>query len=217
MRHDFKTGVFAVLTLAALSTGCRGNRSDQPPVHLNPNMDFQQKGEAQERNEFFADGRWMREPPPGTVPARSVIADDGERFLKADDHLYRGIGLDGTFVDALPPSMVLDDGLLARGKERYDIYCAPCHGHSGGGDGTATRRGGEMTVKPVNFHRKDLQAAPLGYLFHVVSQGKGAMQPYASQIQSYEDRWAIAAWTRVLQVSHRADPNEMPADSRRGQ
>jgi mono/diheme cytochrome c family protein len=216
MRHDSKTCGLLILTVA-LAAGCRGNRSDQPPVHLNQNMDFQKKGEAQERNDFFADGRWMREPPPGTVPARSVSFDDGERYLKVDDHLYRGVALDGTFVDALPGGLSLDDAFLARGKERYDIYCAPCHGHTGRGDGTATRRGGEMGVKPVNFHRKDLQAAPLGYFFHVISQGKGAMQSYASQIHSYEDRWAIAAWTRVLQVSHRADPSDIPADAGRGQ
>jgi mono/diheme cytochrome c family protein len=198
--------LLVVLVAASLLAGCRGNRSEEPPVHLNQNMDFQARGDAQERNDFFADGRWMREPPAGTVPARSVLADDGERFLKADDHLYRGIALDGTFVDALPPSMELDETLLDRGRERYDIYCAPCHGTAGHGDGMATRRGGGMSVQPVSFHRKDLQAAPLGYFFHVISKGKGEMQPYASQIQSYEDRWAIAAWTRVLQISHRAEP-----------
>lgn len=218
MRYPSNTSsVLAVLAVAALVAGCRGNRSEQPPVHLNPNMDFQPKGQAQERNDFFADGRWMREPPAGTVPARSVGSDDAERFLKADDHLYRGIALDGSFVDGLPATIDLDDALLARGQQRYDIYCAPCHGHAGHGDGAATRRGGGMTVQPVDFHRKDLQAAPLGYFFHVISKGKGEMQPYASQIQSYEDRWAIAAWMRVLQVSHRADPADMPADTRRGQ
>jgi mono/diheme cytochrome c family protein len=211
---EARTGqLFAGLMVVALAAGCRGNRSEQPPVHLQQNMDFQKKGDAQERNDFFYDGRWMREPPAGTVPARSVVTDDGERYLKADDHLYRGIALDGTFVDALPAGMELDAAVLARGEERYNIYCAPCHGHAGHGDGVATRRGGGMTVQPVNFHRKDLQAAPLGYFLHVINQGKGEMQPYAAQIHSYEDRWAIAAWTRVLQVSHRADPD----DTGRGQ
>jgi mono/diheme cytochrome c family protein len=122
------------------------------------------------------------------------------------------LNLDGTLADELPEGIELDEALLARGEERFNIYCSPCHGHAGHGDGPATRRGGGMAVQPVDFHRKDLQPIPFGYIFHVITNGKGQMQPYAAQVR-VEDRWAIAAWVRVLQLSHRAKPGDMPAEA----
>jgi mono/diheme cytochrome c family protein len=197
-----KKALFLALVLAA---GCRGNRSDAPPVHLNPNMDFQEKLDPQERNDFFADGRAMRTPPAGTVAVG---------FLKDDDHLYRGRNLDGTLADALPPAIKLDEKLLARGQQRYEIYCQPCHGTTGHGDGPATRRGGGFPpgVAPANLHLKRLQPEPLGYFYHVITNGKGKMRPYKAQIP-VEDRWAIAAWVRTLQVSHQAKESDIPASA----
>jgi len=191
--------LLAVLALAA----CRGNRSDEPPVHLNQNMDFQEKLEAQERNDFFADGRAMRKPPAGTVAVG---------FLADDDHLHRGRNLDGTLADALPPSIKLDEKLLTRGQERFEIYCQPCHGTTGHGDGPATRRGGGFPpgVAPANLHLKRLQPEALGYFFHVITNGKGKMRSYKAQIP-VEDRWAIVAWVRTLQVSHTAKASDIPA------
>lgn len=189
-------------TLVALS-GCWGNASDKPPIHLQQNMDFQEYGEAQERNGFFADDRAMRKPPQGTVAVG---------FLKTDDHLYRGIDQDGNVADELPAGMVLDDALLARGEERYNIYCAPCHDAIGTGHGMVTRRGGGMTVQPANLLLPNFQSAPLGYLYRVITYGQGQMRPYASQVP-VADRWAIAAWVRVLQISHRARRSDIPADA----
>jgi mono/diheme cytochrome c family protein len=190
---------FALLALAA----CRGNRADEPPVHLQQNMDFQEKLEAQERSDFFADGRANRKPPDGTVAVG---------FLKDDDHLHRGRNLDGTLADALPPSIKLDEKLLSRGQERYEIYCQPCHGSTGRGDGPATRRGGGFPpgVAPGNLHMKRLQPEPLGYFFHVITNGKGKMRSYKAQIP-VEDRWAIVAWVRTLQVSSSAKQSDLPA------
>jgi len=197
--------LLAVLALAA----CRGNRSDEPPVHLNQNMDFQEKLEAQERNDFFADGRAMRKPPAGTVAVG---------FLADDDHLHRGRYLDGTLADALPPSIKLDEKLLTRGQERFEIYCQPCHGTTGHGDGPATRRGGGFPpgVAPANLHLKRLQPEALGYFFHVITNGKGKMRSYKAQIP-VEDRWAITAWVRTLQVSHSAKASDIPAAAPAGQ
>lgn len=194
-----------VLVLAALGlvAGCWGNPSSEPPIHLQQNMDFQERGDAQERNDFFADHRYMRKPPEGTVAVG---------HLKADDHLYRGIGLDGRISDALPNPLTLDRALLDRGQARFDIYCAPCHGLTGHGDGQATRRGGGFAVEPVNLHARKLQPAPLGYFYRVATFGKGQMRSYAAQIPT-EDRWAIAAYVRVLQVSHRASESDIPADA----
>lgn len=175
--------------LAVGASACQGNRSESPPVHLNPNMDFQDRYDPQERNDFFEDGRAMRAPVEGTV-ARG--------FLKDDDHMWRGRGLDGRFIDALPAQMELNEDLLARGEERFEIFCAPCHDESGRGQGIVTKRGGLFQVQPASFHQDRLRAMPLGYIYKVINEGQGTMLPYAAQIP-VEDRWAIAAWVRVLQ------------------
>jgi mono/diheme cytochrome c family protein len=194
-------------------TACWRNQSEMPPVHLNQNMDLQEKGEAQERNQWFTDGRVMRTPPAGTVAVG---------FLKDDDHMHRGLDLEGHVAAGLPEGITLDEALLARGEQRYNIYCAPCHGMSGRGDGIATRRGGGFAVAPGNFHKQELQPAPLGYFYRVMTYGIRTMRSYQDQITSPEDRWAIAAWVRVLQQSHRAKEGDVPSDAlgqqaRRGQ
>jgi mono/diheme cytochrome c family protein len=181
--------------------GCRGTRSEDPPVHLQQNMDFQERGDPQEFNGFFEDGRVMRKPPDGVVAVG---------LLKDDDHLHQGRNLDGTLADALPPSIKLDEKLLVRGEQRFNIYCAPCHGQTGHGDGPVTRRGGGFAVVPANLHLARLRPESLGYFFHVVTNGKGKMRPYKAQI-SVEDRWAIAAWVRTLQRSHDAKQSDVPA------
>jgi mono/diheme cytochrome c family protein len=175
----------SVLTLAA----CQGTRSESAPIHLNPNMDFQDKYEAQERNDHYADGRAMRPPVEGTV-ARGLLKDD--------DHLWRGRGIDGRLVDALPGQLELNEDLLERGEARFNIFCAPCHDESGRGQGVVTKRGGRFQVQPASFHQARLRAMPLGYLYKVIAEGQGTMLSYAAQIP-VEDRWAIAVWARALQ------------------
>lgn len=192
-----------VLGMTLLGTGCWGTHSEEPPIHIVHNMDQQERGDPQDRNDFFADHRFMRKPPEGTVAVG---------LLKDDDHLHRGIGPDGKISDELPASLELNEALLDRGRERYGIYCAPCHGDAGYGDGLATRRGGGMAVAPANLHMPGLQPAPLGYFYRVITLGKGQMRPYAAQVP-VDDRWAIAAWVRVLQVSHRASAGDIPSDA----
>lgn len=194
----------AVALVGLVAPGCRGNRSELPPVHLQQNMDFQEKGEAQERSDFFSDGRVMRQPVDGTVAVGQ---------LRDDDHLHRGRLPNGDLADALPESIELDDSLLSRGRDRYNIYCQPCHGELGYGDGPVTRRGGGFPVKPANLHLKRLEPAPLGYIFHVASEGYSTMLGYKQQVPTH-DRWAIAAWVRTLQVSQRASVDELPPDAK---
>lgn len=190
----------AAFALAGLA-GCWGNYSESPPVHLQQNMDLQERGEAQERNQFFDDGRAMRTPPTGTVAVG---------FLKDDDHLWRGTDDQGKLAATLPEGMVLDAELLARGEDRYNIYCAPCHGEQGRGDGLVNRRVADgLAQPPANFHDEQYQPVPLGYLFKVGSEGFGLMKGYSAQIPDPKDRWAIAAWVRVLQVSHGANKAEV--------
>ncbi|MCB9728661.1 MAG: cytochrome c [Deltaproteobacteria bacterium] len=198
----------AAATLVALGAGCRGTTSPVPPVHLNWNMDFQQRYEMQEKNPFFADGRAMRQPVEGTVAREAVLQGD-DPWLAADDHLYRGRGPDGRLVDALPKQIPLTPALLERGQARYTIYCAPCHSPAGTGDGVIAGRG--LKVQPPSYLSANLRAMPLGYFFDVISHGVRTMQPYGSQVP-VEDRWAIAAWVRTLQVSGNVPRSEVPAD-----
>ena len=143
--------------------------------------------------DFFADHTGYRPIVPGTV-AR------GQMF-KADDAVYRGIGPDGRFVSALPPSILSDYAkgnprmLLARGQERFNIYCVMCHGAAGHGDGMVVRRG---FVPPPDYRIKRLREAPIGHFFDVMTNGYGAMYSYASRVP-VQDRWAIAAYVRRLQ------------------
>lgn len=192
----FIKAMYGLAAGCALAGCTQGATSELPPIHLLQNMDFQQKFEAQEKSNFFKDGRAMRKPVPGTVPHNPKR---GER--------HRDEGRDentGRLVDALPPGMKLDDTLLARGKERYNIYCAPCHGESGKGNGIVMQRGAGLAVPPPDFNDPRLTAMPLGHFFNVITHGVGEppnqnMLSYASQIP-VDDRWAISAWVRALQV-----------------
>ena len=193
-----------------LAQGCmRGSTSELPPVHLNPNMDFQQKFDPQEKTSFFKDGRAMRAPVEGTVVHGA---------LREGVHMTQGRNEDtGRLVDALPTDIEFNQSFLKRGRERYNIYCAPCHDQTGHGQGIVTQRGGGLPVAPPTFHSERMAAMPLGYFFHVISNGVGEppnqnMLSYAAQIP-VEDRWAIAAWVRTLQVYPRWE-NEGKAGSK---
>lgn len=203
--------ILALGAVVALSLGaCRGNKSSSPPVHLVHNMDFQQRYTAQEPSDWFQDGRAARPRVAGTV-ARTESGLAGDHLLRNDDHLYRGRGADGRLVDTLPPSIKLDEALLERGKQRYDIYCVPCHDGIGSGNGIVAQRG--LKVKPPTYHSDKLRAMPLGHFYKVINEGQGTMLSYASQIPDARDRWAIAAWVRTLQISQAARLADVPADT----
>lgn len=192
------------LALAVPSAGCRGGKSSEPPVHLNQNMDHQNRYEAQEASELFADGRAMRPPVEGVV-ARG--------FLKADDHLHRGRTAAG-FALTLPTAddqgeaIRLDHKYLARGQERFQIFCVPCHDNTGAGNGIVVERG---MMKPPSFHDERVLAMPIGQLYDVVTNGARNMSGYQGQI-GLRDRWAIAAYVRALQLSRNAGLEDVPAD-----
>ena len=185
-------------------SACRGNKSSSPPVHPQLNMDFQQKYTAQDRNAWFADNRSARPPVKGTVARGQLMADSAMHFGRGDD---------GRLLDRLPKDLELHEGLLARGEARYNIYCSICHEKSGGGNGVITQRG--LLVAPPAFTDPRLQAMPLGYFFDVITNGKGTMKSYAAQV-SVEDRWAIAAWVRTLQIAGRARLADVPSQHRSG-
>jgi cytochrome c553 len=172
--------------IAGAVAGCRQDMHDQP------------KYKPLRESELFDDQRSARPLVAGTI-ARGM--------LREDEALYSGKS-GGEFVSELP--LPLTPQLLARGQERFQIFCSPCHGRTGRGDGMVVRRGFKP---PPSYHIERLRAAPLGYFYDVVTNGFGAMPDYASQVPP-EDRWAIAAYIRTLQYSQYAPLADVPAEKR---
>jgi mono/diheme cytochrome c family protein len=189
-------GVAVILLVAA---GCRGTVSDKPPVHPVLNMDFQEKFEAQEKNDFFADGRAMRTPVAGTV-ARG--------FLREDTEFYTGRHENGALVAKNP--LPVTPELLSRGQHRFNIYCSPCHGEAGDGQGIIST-GGYGLVPATSYHDDRLRSIEDGHFFDVITHGIRTMQPYGYQIKPH-DRWAIVAYIRALQRSQNAAASDVPAE-----
>jgi mono/diheme cytochrome c family protein len=178
LRNISPLGLLAVLALA----GCRQDMHDQPRF----------KPLAQ--SDFYGDLRSARNPMEGTV-ARGQLHED--------TYLYTG-KIGNNPGDYMP--FPVTDAVLARGRERFNIYCAPCHSRVGDGNGMIVQRGFR---RPQSFHIERLRHVPLGYLFDVMTNGFGAMPDYASQIPP-QDRWRIVAYIRALQLSQGASPSDVP-------
>ena len=180
------------LVLAAgllLAAGCRQDMHNQPK--LKP---YRGSG-------FFADGSGLRE-----IPAHTVARGE----LREDKLFHTGALADGTIATELP--MPMTRALLLRGRERFDIFCSPCHGRLGDGRGMVVQRGYKQ---PTSFHDERLREAPLGYFFDVMTNGFGVMPAYAPQVPA-ADRWAIAGYLRVLQLSQNVDAAALsPGDRQR--
>lgn len=198
MRRSFLTGLVLV---AVLLSGCRDTRSGNPPIHPNLDMDFQQKFGPQEANPFFEDNAAMRAPVPGTV-ARGNLKDNSA--------LYRGRDADGNYIDRVP--ITVDRQVLERGQERYDIYCTPCHGKTGDGNGIIMRGDYGYTPAP-SYHIDRLRQAPDGYLYDAIANGVRTMPAYGQKVP-VKDRWAIVAYIRALQRSQNAELDDIPASER---
>lgn len=186
----------AALLVGGPLTGCRGQLSQSPPIHPNPNMDNQKRYDPQEPSAFFRDHRSARPFVEGTVarPPHAVTGKDS-RYLQADAHLYTGM-VKGEFVTTLPKQIKLTKALLARGQNRYNIYCTACHGANGDGKGVVTLY--SSAIRPRNFH--ETRAMSVGQIYRAMAYGAGTMKPYRSQL-TVEDRWAVVAYVRALQLS----------------
>jgi mono/diheme cytochrome c family protein len=170
-RRELRTRL--ALGLCGLVLGCRHGMEDQPKVRT------------LQGSEFFADGRAARPRVPGTV-ARGHLHDDA---------LLETGKLGGREADLFP--FPIDAATLARGRERYDIYCSPCHDRAGSGNGMIVRRG---FPRPPSLHKPHVRAAPAGHYVDVIKNGHKRMYPFADRV-SARDRWAIAAYIRALQLS----------------
>jgi mono/diheme cytochrome c family protein len=175
----------AVLSLMAIA-GCRVDMHIQP--RDNPDSE----------SNFFADGRGDRPQIPDTV-ARG--------HMRTDDLLYTG-KIDGKDADQFPFPVTAE--VLARGRQRFNIYCTPCHDYTGSGKGMIVQRG---FPPPTSYHTDKLRNAPAGHFFDVITNGHGAMYSYAARVAP-RDRWAIVAYIRALQLSQHASLDDVPADER---
>ncbi len=200
--------VLVAVSLVPMGLLYRANHlpKNQPRLQVVPDMDQQFYYKAQTENPFFADGVTMRKPPAGTV-ARGMLA--------ADDAYFRGIARDTIFVAEIPATVTRP--MLDRGRDRFNIYCAPCHGQSGNGNGMVHTRAqalGEGTwTPPTDLTSQTVVDRPAGHIYNTIANGIRTMPSYGAQL-SPEDRWAVTAYVRALQLSRNATPADLPVETR---
>ncbi|MFQ6610986.1 MAG: c-type cytochrome [Fidelibacterota bacterium] len=190
------------LFFIVLIIGCQEQPFEKPPIHLNPNMDTQNRYNPQSSSEFFADGMSMRMPVPGTV-----AVDD----LRNDDEYFYGTDDEGNFITTIPLPITTE--LLYRGQERFDIFCSPCHSRIGDGNGIIMQY--KYPIPPPSFHTDKVRQMSDGYIFSVISNGVRNMPSYKHQIP-VQDRWAIVSYVRALQLSRNARESDIPENQLTG-
>jgi mono/diheme cytochrome c family protein len=197
--------VVATFLPLALFANARVSKSREPKLHLVFDMDHQPKVKTQASSKFFENGQGYRPPLEGTVAVGN---------LRDDDHFDRGV-VNGAWATELPTQVDASEGTMTRGQQRFGIYCAPCHGLAGGGDGPVARRASELGeskwVPPTNLTSAAVRAQPIGQLFNTVTHGVRNMPAYGAQIP-VADRWAILMYVQALQRSQYAQLNDVPAD-----
>lgn len=185
--------MFLAIILAGGLGACRGRTTAKEPIVPLRNMFDQDRYDPQSASRFFADGRTMRPVLAGTVSREAILDPTVGQGRLPDDSGY---------VLEIPPAAVAAHGdmagLVARGQERYDIYCRPCHDGAGAGKGRAVERG--LRPEPPTFHQQRIRQMPDGQLFATVSRGVRTMPAYGAQIPVH-DRWAIVGYVRALQVA----------------
>lgn len=211
MRNVYLVTFFiVVLTVSVL--GLRGTKFTHPPMDvfpewLFPGMKEGRKMHPQDASTFFADGRADRMPPPNVVPTSYGPAGQP---LRNDSHLYTGKLADGTFARGFPAALKVDRALLERGRDRFTIYCLPCHGAVGDGNGITKRYG--MGATPT-YHDDRLRKMAEGEIFNTITYGKGNMNPYADKLAP-ADRWAVIAYVRALQRAQTGTVADVPMADR---
>jgi len=201
----FALGVVAVLALA----GFRGTKSALPPLEIFPDMDHQPKFQPQHPTNFFADFRAARKPVDGTVPFGYELPNrylqagakntkfDNLGFANLNDYLHTG-RVGDVYGDGIP--VELNEALLDRGQERFNINCSVCHGLTGEANGVVQKIGNWGTV--ANLQDDRIRQQPDGQIFNTITHGKNTMGAYGPNV-ALEDRWAIVAYVRALQRSQR--------------
>ncbi len=197
---------FALIPFA-IAAKARNSHSNAPHLHIFPDMDFQPKFKSDTAMDLFPDGRSNRGEITGTIARGS---------LNADDTFYRGIE-NGAWTTGFPKQLELNDAMIKRGQNRFNIYCSACHGYDGQGHGTVPQRlaANGQTWSPANLVAAGGVAVqmPNGQLFNTISNGANTMMGYASQIP-HADRWAIVLYVRALERSQHATLDDVPPEQR---
>src|SRR5689334_1516279 len=202
MRYFLLIFALCVVTVMAIA-GKRGSISRRPPIEVFPDMDRQPKLRPQTPNHFFADGKSSRLPIAGTI-----AWDDHYQDTPVNTGRTPGTT---NFVEVLPVDVNVQ--LLDRGQQRFNINCSPCHGAQGDGNGI-TKKIGAMGVV-ANLHDKRIVELPDGELFYVISNGRNNMGAYGPTV-TVEDRWAIVAYLRALQLTRLGMIEDLPQELRAG-
>ena len=199
------------VVLVMLIAGKRGDTSRKTPIYIFPDMKRQLKLRPQTANSFFANGLSSQLPPPGTIAQSKPMNVGGQEIYSFEDVPVNTGRVPGTTNFAELNPFPVTTGLLARGQKRFTIYCAPCHGQLGDGNGI-TKKIGAMAVV-ANLHDKIIVEQPDGAIFNTVSNGKNNMGAYGPQIP-VEDRWAIIAYLRALQLSRLGSVDDLTPELR---
>ncbi|KXU34671.1 cytochrome C [Cephaloticoccus primus] len=208
MRNVYLVTALAVVLVVSI-LGLRGTVFTAPPMDVFPEWAFpgmkrQSKYKPQAQSKFFADGRADRPLPAGVVAANYGPLG---RPLQSDSHLLTGKLADGSFARGFPESIEVNHQFLAHGRERYSIYCAPCHGALGDGNGITKSYG--MGATPT-YHDERLREIAEGEILNTILHGKGNMLSYADKL-TIEESWAVIAYVRALQLAHNGSPADVPA------
>ncbi len=190
--------VLIALYISVLIGGCRGQLSEEPPIHLNPNMDNQQKSRPYGKNSFFKDKRSMRPSPEGVVAWTTKNVSDSYETGKTSKGFLR------------KNPEKLTEQFIRRGQERFNIYCSVCHGYTGLGNGIVIRKG--FVPAPSYLDDRILSLSD-GEFFSVITNGVRSMPAYAKQIL-VKDRWAIVSYIRALQKAGKASSKHVPVNLR---
>lgn len=207
MRNVYLVTAFLVV-LAVSVFGLRGSLFTRPPLDVFPEWAFpamrhQSKYKHQAASKFFADGRADRPLPPGVVPASYGPVGQA---LRNDDALYQGKDAAGAFVATIPASLNVDRQFLVHGQKSFTIYCAPCHGALGDGQGITKQYG--MGATPT-YHDDRLRQMADGEIFNTITHGKNNMLSYADKLTP-EERWAVVAYVRALQRAQQGGVADVP-------
>src|SRR6266853_3656625 len=218
LRYFFLTFFLATVCVIGLA-GFRDSsflpqKMTHPPLEIFPDMDHQPKFQPQHASSFFADGRAARPPIPGTIPLGYNLpgayyqlaannVNDTSGFTNQPDYLNTG-KIGDSYGDGFP--LELNERVMARGKQRFEINCAICHGQLGAGDGIIKSYG---LVTVANLQDERIRSMPDGQLYSTITNGKNTMGAYGPQI-AVEDRWAIVAYLRALQKSQNVKLAELP-------
>ncbi|MGA2052494.1 MAG: cytochrome c [Opitutales bacterium] len=199
--------MIAVVSLA----GLRGQKFTKPPLYIFPDMEWQKRYSTQGENDFFADKRDDRPVVAGTVQRgygwaeKEVFSDDYQYPAAEYPALFSGRGPDGSWYTGFP--VHVDEAFMELGHQKFDIFCAVCHGETGDGNGITKVGYGMITVR--NLMDPYVTTQPEGEIFSTITYGKGKMGPYGDRLAPAE-RWAVIAYLRALQLAGNASTKDVP-------